>query len=209
MNRLTALVLVTLVAIPGSLAFAHAPFVEGTDFSAADPFRDPDNDDVEKSRAVYAWLESGDDVDYYRLPSLTAGESLLVSVIVPVCPEYADFLPTYALVGPDLPVPNEPVPFQLPDGYGAMVFPNLLPGEPREEEFEPIGSKFYYEGVTFTGIAETSGEWGVVVWDPYALGGDYVLELGFVESFDANDIARSMIAVPIIRENGELHVACE
>jgi hypothetical protein len=64
---------------------------------------------VEKSIAVYASLESDDDVDVYTF-TVAEGERVQANVLVPQCMEYQGFYPALALVGPGLPDPEQPLP---------------------------------------------------------------------------------------------------
>lgn len=185
-------------------ALAHVPYLEWRDLTFLRPFT---VQDVEQSKAIYGWLETGSDLDFYRF-TVTDPVRLYVEALVPVCPEYEQFLPSYAVIGPGLPAPAEPLPVPLPDGYGAIVVPNVAPGEPRETFYEPFGAKFYYEGPTFDQVISTPGVWSLLFWDPYNMGGDYVAGIGRAERFSPVDILRSLVNTPIIRDNGELHVPC-
>lgn len=194
-------VMLLLTALP---AAAHVPYIERQDYSWLNPFV---VQDVEQSKAMYAWLSAGDDIDVYAF-EVAAEIDLFVEVIVPVCPAYEQFLPSYAVIGPGLPEPTDELPVELPPGYGAIVVPNLAPGEPRETFYEPFGGKWYYEGVPFSEPISTAGLWLVIAWDPYATGGDYVASIGLEERFTARDILRSLINTPYVRQDRELHTDC-
>ena len=112
-------------------AWAHVPYLERSDLDPRRPFRVAD---AEQSIAVYGWLETATDVDVFAF-SVTDPANLFLELIVPVCPGYEAFLPWYALVGPGLPPPDHDLPVALPPGYGAIVVPNLAPGEPRQGPF--------------------------------------------------------------------------
>ncbi len=201
MSIMMALVLSLVAALP---AAAHVPYIERQDYGWPNPFV---VQDVEQSKAMYAWLSSPSDIDVYAF-NVTETTDLFVEVIVPVCPAYEQFLPSYAIVGPGLPDPGDELPVDLPPGYGAIVVPNLEPGAPRDTFFEPFGGKWYYEGVSFNEPASTPGLWLVIVWDPYAMGGDYVASIGLEERFTPRDILRSLINTPYVRQGRELHTDC-
>lgn len=202
MQRKVIFSLVLMLLFVGAApAYAHVPYIERQDYSWPNPFV---VNDVEQSKAVYSWLETGEDVDFF-LFDISEPTDLFVEVIVPECTAYAQFLPSYAILGPDLPEPSEPLPVNLPEGYGAIVVPNLEPGEPRNTFFEPFGGKFYYEGVQFNQEVDTPGWWGVIVWDPYQMGGDYTASIGLAERFTPGDILRSLINTPYVRQDRELH----
>lgn len=201
-NTKLALVALLLVAVP---AWAHVPYVELRDYSDDHPFvvQPP----VEKSIAAYAWFETGDDVDVYTF-QVTGPTHVYAQAIVPVCPGNEELLPWFALVGPDLPEPEYEVPFYLPEGYGAIVVPNLAPGEPRSQFYEPFGGKSYYDGPTLTLEVTTPGEWFIFMWDPYGIGGDYVGVIGDKEIWKLPDILRALVVTPYIRRDKELHRPC-
>jgi len=133
--------------------------------------------DVTQSIAAYGWLQTPDDVG---VDTFRVSESARVfaEVIVPVCPAYEGCLPSYTIVGPGLPAPAEPLRLPPPVGDGAIVVGNLAPGA-----------------------------WAILVWDPHASGGDYVVTSGYVEAFGRAEIRRSLILTPYLRRTAELHTA--
>jgi hypothetical protein len=193
-----------LLALSCATAWAHVPYLERTDIDPSRPFRVAD---VEQSIAVYGWLETDSDVDVFTF-SVADRADIFLEVIVPVCPGYEAFLPWYALIGPGLPPPLHDLPVPLPPGYGAIVVPNLAPGEPRPVFFEPFGGKSYYSGVQTLDTVTTPGQWTVVAWDPTGARGDYVMTIGAREQFGPRDLVRAAINTPIIRRDGELHTDC-
>jgi hypothetical protein len=186
-------------------AYAHVPYIENEDYSAEHPFVVTDS--IENSKALYAWFETGTDVDVYAFevsePVTVYAQSLVIA-----CPSLETLLPWFAVVGPGLPVPDEALPFELPAGYGAVVVKNKNPGEQRDTFFEPFSAKTYFDGPDFSQEATTPGSWYVYYWDPYQIGGDYVAVLGLKESFSIPDILRSFINTVIIWFNLELHTTC-
>ena len=107
-----------------------------------------------------------------------------------------------------MPEPQEPLPFDLPSGYGAIVLQNDDPGEPRDTFYEPFGAKSYYEGPIFDEIIEIPGTYYVYFWDPFQNGGDYVSVIGWQEIWRPRDIIRGLILTPLIRRDRELHIDC-
>lgn len=203
-KMVVALAALLLLLTGTSPALAHVPYLEWRDLTFLRPFV---VQDVEQSKALYGWLETGSDLDFYRF-TVTDPVRLYVEGLVPVCPGYEQFLPSFAVIGPGLPAPTEPLPVPLPSGYGAIVVSNEAPGAPREIIYEPFGGKFYYESPTFDQTISTPGVWSLLFWDPYGMGGDYVAGIGRQERFTPLDLLRSAINTPIIRDNGELHVPC-
>jgi len=210
MKRLILFTLVTLccslLLFPSTLA--HVPYLEKTDFTVAQPFEV--HHSITQSKAVYAWLDTDfvhpcTDVDVYKF-SIRRPLKIHLEVIVPVCNGfYANFTPWFALVGPSLPTPNMTLPFDLPPGDGAIIMQEF-PGQPRHQFYEPFGGKYYYQGPVFDKKVNTTGTYYVYYWDHYQKGGDYVAVLGYTEVFYPLDIVLSIINVPIIRHNGELHL---
>lgn len=185
-------------------ARAHVPYIEGQDYSRDAPFV---LKRVADTKAIHGWLQVPDDVDVARI-DLAAPATIVAEVDVQMCPDLAGFLPSYAIVGPGLPPPTSPLPVTLPPGYGAVVVPDLPPGQPRPTFHEPVGGHTYYAGVPTTVQATTPGRWALLVWDPYQRGGDYVLSTGYREHTTAGDLVLVAENTPVIRANGELHVPC-
>lgn len=197
--------------IAGSPAFAHVPYWEHRDFSIDRPFQV--RAEVDQSIAVYAWLTT-DGINPYTDVDVVAFEvdetpvRVYLEVLVPVCPGYEDFAPWFALAGPGLPEPLDPLPFDLPPGSGVLVFPNTVPGEHRDTFYEPFGGKSYYQGPVFDEFMDLPGRYHVYFWDPYELGGDYVAVLGWKEIWRPRDILRALFYTPLIRQDEELHIDC-
>jgi len=186
-------------------AHAHVPYIENKDYSAEQPFVVKDS--IENSKAIYAWFDTGTDVDVYTF-EVSTPVTVYAKAIVIACPSLETLLPWFAVVGPGLPVPDEALPFKLPDGYGAVVVQNKKPGEPRVTFFEPFSAKTYFDGPEFNQEITTPGSWYIYYWDPYIIGGDYVAVLGSKESFSLLDTLRSLINTPKIWFNLELHTKC-
>ena len=186
-------------------AGSHVPFLEGSDFSESEPFviEHP----LKKSRAIYAWLHSGTDIDVYTF-ELEEQSQLRAFSLVPICPLYKDFLPCFAIVGPGLTLPEEQLPFTVPAGYGAVVVKNTPRGTSRNTFFEPFTSKNYYRGPSYNQTISTPGTWYVYYWDPAGKGGDYVAVFGFTEQFSLRDIMRALSNTPKIWFDRELHTDC-
>jgi hypothetical protein len=168
---------------------------------------------ITQSIAAYAWLQTdhvnpSTDIDIYTFSIHQRPLNVHLEVIVPVCNGYyyVNFTPWFALVGPGLPAPNQTLPFDLPQGYGAIVTEDLPPGHLRKTFYEPFGGKWYYQGPIYDGIMNTSGTYYIYYWDPYQTGGDYVAVLGYKEIFFPMDIVRALINTPLIRHNFELHL---
>lgn len=186
-------------------AAAHVPYLEEEDYSPEAPLEIPEP--LEKSRAFYSWLETGEDVDVYSF-QITEPTRLFAQAIVPVCQGYEELLPWFAVAGPGLPLPDVALPFELPPGYGAWVVPNEEPWTPRETFYEPFGDKWYFDGPVFDEVVSTPGTWYLYYWNPHGIGGDYAAIVGPAEIWDIFDILRAVVYTPMIRRGEELHIEC-
>jgi hypothetical protein len=198
-------VLCLIVLCAAHPAMAHVPYIEKQDFSEEHPF--VVRDSVENSKAIYAWFETAIDVDVYAF-QVTKPVRVYAQALVIACPALEGLLPWFAVVGPGLPVPDEDLPFELPEGYGAVVVQNKKPGEPRDTFFEPFSAKTYFDGPEFNQEVTEPGTWYIYYWDPHQLGGDYIAVIGTKESFSLLNIVRSLINTPKIWFNLELHTKC-
>ena len=189
---------------------AHVPYLEHRDSSAQQPFQVRRS--ITQSIAVYSWLKTdginlSTDIDVYSFTIKNQSLRIYLEVIVPVCDGYyANFTPWFAILGPGFPDAGQPLPFDIPEGYGAIVKEDVPPGTPREEFYEPFGGKSYYQGPRFDQELNVSGTYYVYYWDPYQKGGDYVAVLGYKEQFPPLDIIRALINTPLIRRGYELHL---
>ena len=209
-NKKNILFSIAILLLITSIATAHVPYIERSDYTEENPFYVWKM--IEKSKAFYAWLEndqgnSCEDIDVYKFKILNNQKNIYIELIVPVIENYYEnFVPWFALVGPNLPIPNQELPFEIPEGYGAIVKENDEPGTERETFYEPFGGKSYYYGPILDMDISEKGEYYIYCWDPYNQGGDYVLVIGKGEFFGPIDIIRSLINTIVIRRNGEIHI---
>jgi hypothetical protein len=207
-NIIIICLILLILLVPTALA--HVPYIERQDYSEQHPMHIWKM--IEYSKAFYAWLETDyitpcKDIDVYTFTIRNHPVEVYIELIVPEIEDfYVDFVPWFALVGPDLPAPNVTLPFTLPPGYGAIVKENVVPGEERDTFYEPFGGKWYYNGPILDMNISQSGTYYVYCWDPYEHGGDYVMVIGKGEFFGPIDIFRAIINTLIIRRNGELHL---
>ena len=202
--------LLVIFSLFGSIVAAHVPYLEFKDYSDEKPF--VVRKLVQQSKAAYAWLEHDgvnpcDDIDVYKFNIRNRPLNIYIELIVPVYEDYyEEFVPWFALIGPDLPEPTVDLPFDIPEGYGAIIKNNVEPGEQRDTFYEPFCNKSYYKGPIFEETISVPGIYYVYVWDPYDNGGDYTLVLGKKEIFLLTDLIRALIYTPLIRKNLELHI---
>jgi len=199
-----------IIVLASSFVSAHVPYIERSDYSENSPMFVWKM--IEKSKAFYAWLETDgenpcDDVDVFKFKITNSPKNVYIELIVPVIDDYyKDFVPWFALVGPNLSLPDQELPFDLPEGYGAIIKENVEPGIQRETFYEPFGGKSYYYGPILDMNISEAGTYYIYCWDPHSQGGDYVLVIGKGEFFGLADIIRSIINTIIIRRDDELHI---
>ena len=209
-NKIFLFAIFSFILLFSSIASAHVPYIERSDYSEENPIFVWKM--IEKSKAFYSWLENDGenpckDIDVFKFKIKNNPKNVYIELIVPVFEDYyEDFVPWFALVGPNLPTPDIELPFNLPEGYGAIIKENVEPGSDRETFYEPFGGKSYYYGPILDINISEPGTYYIYTWDPYTKGGDYVLVFGKGEFFGPIDIIRSIINTVIIRRDGELHI---
>lgn len=192
-ERLAAFLVFLFLA---SAAVAHVPMMEGPDTNSfKDAFKIPR---PETSYAVYSNLDRPGDIDFYSF-EVKKPMKAHVSLIVPYRPEYLDFYPVYAVVGPGLPAPQSKVPFDLEKGYGAVVFSGM-PSAERPVFYEAFSRVNYYEGIPkFDQELREPGIYYIVVWHPAGETGAYILGYGLAEKFTAKDWSNTFKLLGSIR----------
>ena len=171
---------------PATAVLAHYPVFpeENHGPSTAHEIEDP-----VKSWAIYTWLEQEGIADYYKF-TISEGEKIQVSLIVPHSPSHSGFLPSFTLIGPGLPQ-NDSVPdyVEIPADYGTIVANSTDPGKAAYEPFTP---GWFYEVGTLTANAPDDGTYYVAVFNPelhndthnHVHGADsYAIVVGYVETF--------------------------
>ena len=124
-----------------------------------------------------------------------------VTLIVPYLPDYEDFHPVFAVVGPGLPEAKVHLPFSLPKGYGAVI-QEPTGANPRPTFFEEFSRKRYYEGLSeFKQQLTATGTYYVVVWHPRGEYGAYVIGYGDKEGFTLKDWANAFKILPTIKKD--------
>ena len=165
--------LIFFVAVIISLvpALAHQPFFEEKDFTADNPahIKDPTI-----STAMYATLETPEDVDYYSFNG-SAGQSILLSITIPQIPGQENFAPIMALMGPGLPPGDLPQKVVKPQGSGVLILPSPPNATPF---FEPFSRTSYWTRQEQYVSLPANGSYSVAVWDDEGQDGRYVFVIG-------------------------------
>lgn len=195
-------VIFIMVAVAVSLstpAQAHKPIIEQREtHSYKDAILIPDPD---VSWAVYGFLKSHDTVDYYYFDAKNA-MNLYTELLVPKNALYANFHPSYAIIGPGIGARPEYLPCNISPGMGAIVVEGY--NNNNSIFYEPFTAITYYRGEQrHTPIKP--GRYYIVVFDKGQSRGDYVLAVGEKESFGLGDIPGVISAIIKIRSGGVDH----
>jgi hypothetical protein len=171
-RSLTLLLSVVLASIGASPVWAHRPYFEEQDIRPEEPWQ---VDDPTISTALYATLESAQDVDYYTFQG-EAGQAILIALTIPQIEGQDLFAPTMALIGPGLPEADLPDRVARPAGSGARVFAPV-PG-PAPTFFEPFSRTSYWDRQQERVPLPAGGRYTVAVWHAAGERGRYVFIVG-------------------------------
>ena len=163
---------VTLVLVVAAPAFAHQPFFEESDFTPDAPWRIKD---PTISTAVYATLETKDDVDYYTFEG-RKGQRILLEITIPQIAGQELFAPEMALLGPGLAAGGLPARVVLPAGAGIELIPALT--GPAQTFNEPFSRTSYWERQSQRVTLPADGRYVVAVWHGGGEVGRYVFVIG-------------------------------
>jgi hypothetical protein len=191
-----AVSVIMVIYLAAAAASAHVPMMESPEsdsFNNAQKIPRP-----AYSYAIYANLEKPGDIDYYSF-EVTKPMKAHVNLLVPYRPEYLDFYPVFAVIGPGLPAPQGRIPFDLPKGYGAVVISGA-PAKDRPVYYEEFSKTNYYEGIPkFEQKLAQPGIYYIVVWHPGNETGAYILGYGLAEKFTAKNWANTFKLLPSIK----------
>jgi hypothetical protein len=172
----------TLLALAAPSAQAHKPiFPDGTgcDQTGALPV-----EDITVSQVAYTEL-----TEAYPQLWLTfdadAGQELYLQIALPQIERYADLRPTVAVLGPGLPEVTG-LPFAMPSGYGAYVFPtdDVIEPTPFHEPFTGTDDWILKE---LTQPLPNAGQYYIVAYLPSGQVGKIWVAFGTKEQFGLGD----------------------
>jgi hypothetical protein len=161
-----------------SPADAHRPtFGEGygSDESAFE-IEDPDI-----SIVLYKEI-SCDDPQLWMTYEAEEGYPLYIQLGVPSIYRLAGYRPTLALLHPGLPEPDADLPFEVPEGFGALVFDSTDRDEP-DEFYEPFTATESWVWIEETVTLSETGTGYLVAYDPLGWTGKLWVAVGTVEDF--------------------------
>ncbi len=185
---------------------SDAPAEVGNPFPGAIPVPD-----AAVSRAVYGTLAGDAAFDAWLL-EVSAPVATPVEMLVPKRAEYADFRPSFSLVGVGLRTTGttpgfiaERIDAAAGDGrrfhdYDPGVVNVPDPGiAPRPTFYEPFSFTTYFEGGETTVDLRPGIRYYLVVYEPAGGRGEYALGIGRAERFTLRDAASSVVAVARIK----------
>ncbi len=164
-----ALALTAIVVVP---ALAHRPYFEEEDMGPGTPWF---IEDPTISTALYATLESAEDVDYFTFEG-KRGEEILLELTIPQIEGQDEFSPSMALMGPGLAMGELPEQVVKPDGSGALLI--APPPGPAPTFFEPFSRTSYWERQEQRVTLPSDGSYVVAVWHADGQVGRYTFVIG-------------------------------
>lgn len=143
-------------------------------------------DDMDVSTAFYQEIKDGTQVDTYTFTG-EAGQFLHAGINIPAVKGMEDYGVTMALLGPGLPAAGlGELPEAHADAEGALIFPS----EVSDDFFEPFTQTRYRGRQTVEMELPASGEYHIMVWNPDADTGKYVIDVGEREAFGLLEILK-------------------
>ena len=170
LSFLSGIVLMALAAQP---VFAHQPFFEDVDSTPTNPFK---INDATISLALYAALDSAQDVDYFAFAA-KKGQSVPISIVIPQIKGQEIFAPMLAVVGPGLPPISNTLPITraINKTDGALIF---APPTKAGTFYEPFGGEYYWTRQDTVFKVPKAGKYVIVVWDANGCMERYTLSVG-------------------------------
>ncbi|WP_128860031.1 hypothetical protein [Methanocella paludicola] len=181
-RTLTLLALFAIISVTMPPAMAHNPIFGQDNHDLSTAVRIPD---ANISYAMYGYLDAPGEAQFYYM-DISSPVSLMTQMNVPKNDVYANFRPSYAIIGPGI-TTHDPIPFEVPAGNGSLLI-NASRQEPRSEFYEP------FSGITYNNSAKTytditvPGRYYIAIFDGSHKKGDYFLATGELESFSIWDL---------------------
>jgi len=134
---------------------------------------------------VLGELSSADDVDMARF-DYQAGDRFKAEIFIPGHEELRSFNPYLALIGPGLPQPDQPLPFALPDGMGAIVTTSTG----TFDYFDIFTQMVYFPRAKVEVVMPQTGRYYVAVWGEPVGMARYALDIGIMENLAPHVLIR-------------------
>ena len=130
-------------------------------------------------------LSSASDVDMARF-DYQAGERFKAEIFIPGHEELRSFNPHLALIGPGLPSPDQPLPFVIPDGMGAIV----ATSQDTYDYFDIFTQMVYFPRAKIELVMPRTGRYYVAVWGAPVGMARYALDIGIMENLAPHVLIR-------------------
>lgn len=183
---LVAVLVLTLADVTPALA--HQPYFEDADTTAETPWSLAD---PTVSVALYFTLENATDVDYVTFEG-SAGQSILVSMVIPQIAGQETFTPQVAVLGEGLTGGQLPAQITIPAESGAYLLAPVRGEAPIF--FEPFSRTRYYRRQQERITLPADGRYVVAVWSDSGTVGRYTLSIGDREIFGGDPAFRSKMS---------------
>ncbi len=134
---------------------------------------------------VLGELSSADDVDMAKF-DYQAGDRFKAEIFIPGHEELRAFDPHLALIGPGLPRPLEPLPFEIPEGMGAVV----ATSDGTFDYFDIFTQMVYFPRARIEVVMPQTGRYYVAVWGKPVGIARYALDIGIMENFAPHVLVR-------------------
>jgi pimeloyl-ACP methyl ester carboxylesterase len=134
---------------------------------------------------VLGQLHDAQDVDIVSF-DYKAGDLMRGIVFIPVNPDLQEFHPSLALIGPGLPPPAGPLPFEVPPGLGVITNTSSNAGT----YFDIFTQINFYPRASIELTAPATGRYYMAVYGPVRGSARYALDIGVMETYAPNVIAR-------------------
>lgn len=183
-----AFFLIGVLALAGTMVFAHAPVTDDAGVGAESATLETAvllDDPSQQSLAIYGSLVGFDEIDLYRFEA--AEEQVMpFELFVPVRKGLQAFRPSLAVIGSDVESHDRALlPFEIEEDFGIHVI--TAPSGERGIFYEEYGQESLWQNREEKLRIATDTTYYVAVWEPNGVAGDYSLGIGTVENFqDAN-----------------------
>ena len=134
---------------------------------------------------VLGELTSADDVDMAKF-DYQQGDRFKAEIFIPGHEELREFNPNIALIGPGLPKPNAPLPFEIPEGMGAIV----ATSDGTFDYFDIFTQMVYFPRAKIEVVMPQTGRYYVAVWGEPVGMARYALDIGIMENFAPHVLVR-------------------
>ncbi len=194
-------VMAVLAVFAGAqVASAHLPILD--DGTAVDAEHALVISDIDLSQVVYHEVKEPVQPLWIAFDAV-AGQELYFNPGVPAIERLKDYRPAFALVGPGL--PGATLPFDIPAGSGAEVYPTSDIADPEffHEPFSGTDSWIFFKR---TVTLPQSGRYYLVGYVPSGQTGKFWIAIGKREEFGPGDIAKLTQDLPRVREFHESSV---